>query len=250
MGDDTTPGHSQIGLACVNPIDPATSRLLGSITYDWEHSFNLEWDSLEAFKNWLDNEQTAKSIELRPSKIKHGSALYMANQIFCCAWNRMGGVKEYQKKTTQEQKIKSKRITGGCPSLVQIKTYPHTDIVLGKYISNHSHAIGMENLKFIRMRDSTQEMIASMLRYGNSDKDIVSDPPSDNNWSNLSLAEKGNAWCIQWARARSLHHNGWDRKDQKGHWKGIYLIRSQWCQVNSDVGRDAPIWGALCLLQG
>ena len=151
VGDDTAPGHSQIRLACVNPIDPATSCLLGSITYNWEHGFNLEWDSKEAFKNWLDNKQTAKSIELRPSKIECGSTLYMANQIFCCAQNGMGGVKEYQKKTTREQKIESKWIAGGCPPLVQIKTYPNTDIVLEKYISNHSHAIGMENLKFIRM---------------------------------------------------------------------------------------------------
>jgi hypothetical protein len=80
-----------------------------------------------------------------------------------------------------EQKIESKRIFGGCPSLVQIKTYPHTNIVLGKYISNHSHAIGMENLKFIQMRDSTWVMIASMLRYEKNDKDIISDPSSDNN---------------------------------------------------------------------
>ena len=34
VGDDTAPGHSQIGLARVNLIDPATSRLLGSITYN------------------------------------------------------------------------------------------------------------------------------------------------------------------------------------------------------------------------
>jgi hypothetical protein len=63
----------------------------------------------------------------------------------------MGGIKKYQKKTTCKQKIKSKWISDGCPSLVQIKTYPHTNIVLGKYISNHSYAIGMENLKFIWM---------------------------------------------------------------------------------------------------
>ena len=179
--DDTAPDLSQIGQAHVFPIDPATSRLLGSITYDREHGFNLEWDSKEAFKDWLDNEQTAQSIELRPSKIEHGSALYTTNQIFRCACNGTGGIKKYQKKTTRERKIESKHISGGCPSLMQIKTYPHTNIVLGKYISNHSHAIGMKNLKFIRMRDSTREMIASMLRYGKNDKDIVSDPSSDNN---------------------------------------------------------------------
>jgi hypothetical protein len=149
--DDTAPDLSQIGQARTFPIDPATSRLLRSITYDREHGFNLEWDSKEAFKDWLDNEQTAQSIELRPSKIERGSTLYMTNQISRCARNGTGGIKKYQKKTTRERKIESKRISGGCPSLMQIKTYPHTDIVLGKYISNHSHAIGMENLKFIRM---------------------------------------------------------------------------------------------------
>jgi hypothetical protein len=100
--DNTAPNHSQIGLTRVIPIDPAISRLLGSITYDREHGFNLEWDSKEAFKDWLDNEQTEKSIELRPSKIEHGSALYTTNQIFRCARNKTGGLKPYQKKTTRQ----------------------------------------------------------------------------------------------------------------------------------------------------
>jgi hypothetical protein len=190
---DPAPDHSQSGLARACPIDPATSRLLGSMTYDREHGFNLEWESKDDFKAWLDNEQTAQSIELRPSKIERGSALYSTNQIFRCARNGTGGLKPYQKKTARERKVESKRLADGCPSLVQIKTYPHTAIVLGKYISNHSHAIGLDNLKYIRMRDSTREMIASMLRYGKNDKDIVSDPLSDNDLSDLLSAEKGNA---------------------------------------------------------
>ncbi len=149
--DDPAPDQPQFGLTRVLPIDPATSRLLGSITYDREHGFNLEWDTKEAFKAWLENEQTAQSIELRPSKIERGSALYSTNQIFRCTRNGTGGVKHYQKKTAQERKIESKRLSGGCPCHVQIKMYPHTTVVLGKYISNHSHAIGMENLKFVRM---------------------------------------------------------------------------------------------------
>jgi len=181
VNNDTAPDLCQIGQACAVSIDPTTSHLLGSITYNWEHGFNLEWKSKEAFKDWLDNEQMAQAIELRPSKLECGSALYTTNQIFRCMRNGMGGLKPYQKKTMREQKIENKQIARGCPTLVQIKMYPHIDIVLGKYISNHSYAIGMENLKFIQMRDSTQEMIARMVRYGKNDKDIVSDPPSDNN---------------------------------------------------------------------
>ena len=78
----SAPNHSQIRLERADLINPATSRLRGSITFDWKHSFSLEWESKEAFKDWLDNKQMAQSIELRPSKIEHGSILYTTNQIF------------------------------------------------------------------------------------------------------------------------------------------------------------------------
>ena len=168
----STPNHFQNGSERADPIDPATSCLRGSITFNQKHGFSLELESKEAFKDWLDNEQTAQFIELRPLKIEHGSILYTTNQIFQCVCNETGSFKAYQKKTTHERKIKSKWIASSCPCHVQITTYPHTAVVLGKYIINHSHPIGMNNLKFIWMRDSTCEMIASMLRYGKNDKDI------------------------------------------------------------------------------
>ena len=40
--DNTTLDISQYRLAYANPIDSAISCLLGSITYDRKHSFNLE----------------------------------------------------------------------------------------------------------------------------------------------------------------------------------------------------------------
>ena len=58
--------------------------------------------------------------------------------------------------------------------------YPYTAVVLEKYISNHFHAIGIKNLKFIWMHESIWEMIESMLRYGKNDKDIVSASPFNN----------------------------------------------------------------------
>src|SRR5260221_14608658 len=80
--DDPTPDQSQFGLTRVLLIDSITSHLLGSITYNREHGFNLEWNTKEAFKAWLENEQTTQSIELQPSKIEQRSALYSTNQIF------------------------------------------------------------------------------------------------------------------------------------------------------------------------
>ena len=90
----------------------------------------------------------------------------------------------------RNEKIENKWIFNGCPFHIQIKTFPHTAIVLEKYISNHSHSIGLENLKFIYMQDSTQKMIASILRYWKNDKNLMSDSLSNNNWFDLSLAEK------------------------------------------------------------
>src|SRR6267154_4383542 len=93
VNNDTAPDLCQIRQARAILINPATSHLLGSITYDREHSFNLEWKSKEAFKDWLNNEQTAQAIELRPSKLERGSALYTTNQIFRCVRNGTGGLK-------------------------------------------------------------------------------------------------------------------------------------------------------------
>ena len=85
------------------------------------------------------------------------------------------------KKMTQEQKIESKWIEGGCPCLIQIKTYPHTDIILGKYDHNHSHPTGKDNLKYIRIQAPTRELIEGWVHYGVTDQEIVSDPFFDLN---------------------------------------------------------------------
>jgi hypothetical protein len=94
------------------------------------------------------------------------------------------------KKTTRERKIESKRIDGGCPCYVQIKTYPDTDTVLGKYSVDHSHPTGKDNLKYIRIRVATRELIEGWVHYGVTDQEIVSDSPFDDDRSNLSLSEK------------------------------------------------------------
>ena len=49
--------HSTNAPVVSGDIDPATSRQTGSITHDRENGFNLEWDSIQSFKDWLDIEQ-------------------------------------------------------------------------------------------------------------------------------------------------------------------------------------------------
>jgi hypothetical protein len=166
-------------------LDPASEtplRLVGSITYDWEESgYNLEWESRAAFQTWLSHEQMAQGIEIRIAKTRLSKArqVYLTCETFRCACNGCGGIKPYVKKTARERKIDTKRIVGGCPCYVQIKTYPHTDTILGKYEFSHSHETGKNNLKYIRIRVSTRELIESWVRYGVTNEEIVSDPLYD-----------------------------------------------------------------------
>ncbi len=77
------------------------------------------------------------------------SALYSKGEIFCCVHNKTGGKKHYLKKIACERKIDSRQIEGGCPCSIQIKMYPHTDTILGRYNPNHFYPVGKDNLRYI-----------------------------------------------------------------------------------------------------
>ncbi len=151
--DDADPKHKES-----DTIDPTILSKMGSITYNQEVSgYDLEWKSRAEFNKWLTYEQATIGIEIRLSKTRYSknNTLYSTCETFRCTRNGTGRKSHYVKKTTWERKIKSKRIEGGCPCLVQIKTYPHTDIILGKYDHDHSHPAGKDNLKYIRIRAPT-----------------------------------------------------------------------------------------------
>ena len=172
-------------------IDPATSIRMGSITYDRnENSYNLEWESRDDFDRWLTNEQEAHGIEIRISKVQRGKQLYLSSETFRCTRNRTRGVKHYEKKTARERKIESKQIGGGCPCYVQIKTYPHTKTILGKYEDKHSHETGKDNLRYLRIWVSTWELIEDWVWYGVTNEEIVSDSLCDHSRSDWFLTDK------------------------------------------------------------
>jgi hypothetical protein len=137
-----SPMSSVVIPAVPNPdhIDPATLSRMGSMTYDLEEgSYNLEWESRANFNKWLTHEQVAIGIEIRVSKTRVSKTckLYSTYETLCCTHNRTGGKKNYMKKTVRERKIDSKQIEGRCPCFIQIKSYPHTNTVLGKYHHDH-----------------------------------------------------------------------------------------------------------------
>jgi hypothetical protein len=174
---DTLAMPDSVGPEC---IDPATSFRIGSITYNWEENgYNLEWESRANFNEWLTHKQMAIGIEIRISKTRKSKShdLYSTCETLHCTHNATGGKSHYVKKMTRERKIDSKRIEGRCPCFVQIKTYPHTNTILGKYHHNHSHPTGKDNLKYIWIRVCMRELIEAWVYYGVTDQEIVSDPP-------------------------------------------------------------------------
>jgi hypothetical protein len=165
---------------CSKVLDPATSHQRGSISWDRDHGFNLEWESPEDFHKWHENEQRAHSIELRSSQTRGSRAsssqnvLFSGSRLYVCAHQGTGGIKKYERKTKRENQ-ESKRIQGGCPCQVRIKVYPHTLTVLRKYTSEHSHPTGKDNLKYVQIRVPALEQIAGLIRLGLTDKEIVCD---------------------------------------------------------------------------
>ncbi len=177
-------------------IDPATSLRMGSITYDREkNSYNLEWESRADFKRWLKHKQNAIGVEIWLAKtwVSTTHDLYLMCNTFHCAWNGTGGVKAYKKKMACERKIDTKQINGGCPCYIQIKTYPHTDAILGKYDFNHSHETGKGNFKYVRIQVSTRELIEAWVRYGVSTEEIVSNLEISLLIATYLIADKQNA---------------------------------------------------------
>jgi hypothetical protein len=155
-------------------------RMVGSIMYNWEENgYNLEWETRADFDRWLTHEQKAVGIEIQIAKTQRSKAqqqVYLTCKTFCCAHNGCEGIKHYEKKMAQEQKIDSKWIDGGCPCYIQIKMYPNTNTILGKYEFTHSHQTGKNNLKYIWIQVSTWDLIEDWVRYGVTNEEIVSDP--------------------------------------------------------------------------
>ena len=160
----------------VETINPATSKRHGSITYDRENRRPThEWNSLEEFHAWRINEELEHGIELLLSS-KRPSAdgpLRHENLTYSCSRQGTGGETKYVRKCTDSRKRPPSKRTG-CRCKVNIKTYHHVSTVLGWYAPEHDHAIGVANLMYTRLRDSTRGHVLNLLRMNMSPKEVVS----------------------------------------------------------------------------
>ncbi len=83
------------------------------------------------------------------------------------------------KKIAHEKKIDSKWIKSRCLCSIQIKMYPYTNTILGRYNSDHSYLVSKDNLRYIQIRVFTWALIEDWIHYGVTNLEIVSDPLFD-----------------------------------------------------------------------
>jgi hypothetical protein len=152
--------------------DPATTLRSGSITHDRTRGkMSLEWANEEEFLAWLAAEELDKGIELIVSRVAHSdSPNWRERRTLKCSREWTGGRRSGS--DAQNRKIPSKKT--GCRCQLTLKLYRHTEIILGKYESEHDHALGDENLRFTRLTDRTRSLVMEMVSAGIESKIIVS----------------------------------------------------------------------------
>ena len=165
--------------------DPATSLRNGSISHDRKRrKMEREWENEESFLAWLAAEGAKHSIELIMSNVAcSDSPFWQEQRILKCSREYMGGRPDQQSGSSapeeRNRKIPSKKT--GCRCRLTLKFYRHTEIILGKYKSEHDHPLRDNNLRFTRLTDGTKDLVLVMLTMGIDAKTIVSlilPPPS------------------------------------------------------------------------
>jgi len=161
--EDVEDTESSRGNTPDNTKNPATSTRQGSFNWDQEKGeFNIEWANLAAFETWHQEEEQMYSIEFIASTSRAESPLYTWCQLFVCGCKASRGPVPYAKKNSDcESKISPKKI--GCSCHIWIKLYPHTSTILGRYIVEHNHKIGVANITYTHLSGSAHKQIKAML---------------------------------------------------------------------------------------
>src|SRR6266853_4339273 len=118
----------------------------------------MEWARPAKFEAWHWEEELTYSIKLIASSTVHSGKLWALKRIYVCSRQLSRGQSKYQKKILDWQcKIDSKKT--GCWCRIVIKYYPHTSTILGHYVSEHDHEIGLANIAYTRMSRVAREKI-------------------------------------------------------------------------------------------
>src|SRR6266702_3491464 len=154
---------------------PAMTPSYRSITYDRQKGeMPLKWVNEDAFLAWLAAEECENAIKLIVSRTEDSdSPNWRARRVYRCLWEFSGGKQDCEDTNQSNRKITAMKT--GCQCRVTIKMYPHTETILGKYEGNHNHALGDDNLRFLRLTERNKIFVMDMVCMGMDSKAIVSD---------------------------------------------------------------------------
>ncbi len=135
----------------------------GSFQYDQESGeYDLSWGSLAEFDVWRQEQERTDSIDLTLTNTELGACHFSWRRIYWCSRQGSGGIKPYDKKhPDRPRKLGPKWI--GCSCKVDLKAYPRTNVILGRYLRTHSHPIGMGNLIHTRISDGARGKVRDLL---------------------------------------------------------------------------------------
>jgi hypothetical protein len=152
-------------------LSSGTAR--GSYTWDSAHGYTLSWPSWHDFESWQQQEQRENGIEFVSKECRKGSSdIWKEKRIFVCSRQGSGSIPKYAPKNPErERNIPSKR--SGCPCRLTVKTYPNVGTVLANYTNEHSHDIGIDNIRFTRISLNTRNQIRNLLHLGVENDQIV-----------------------------------------------------------------------------
>jgi hypothetical protein len=135
----------------------------GSFQYDREYGgYNLSWESIAEFDTWRQDQKRADTIDLCLAHTERGTHHFSWKRIYHCSRQGSGGTKPYEKKHPDRiRKFGPKWI--GCSCKVDLKAYPGTNVLLGRYLSTHDHPIGMKNIIYTRVSKETKGKVRGFL---------------------------------------------------------------------------------------
>ena len=132
----------------------------------------MEWAGITEFDTWLKEEQLAKLIKFILSRTKMVIRLWSRKQTYVCLHQMSRGQKQYNKKLPDWQhKFDSKKTD--CQCQIEIKSYPHTETILGRYKEDHDHEIQSANIPYTCLSQAARDKIKVMLKQKVDQKEIV-----------------------------------------------------------------------------
>ncbi len=145
----------------------------GSFKYDQESGgYDISWQSLADFDGWRQEQKRVDSIDLSLADSECSGHHYSWKRVYRCSRRGSGGIKPYDKKyPARIRKFGPKWI--GCPCKVDVKAYPGTTVLLGRYLKTHNHPIGMQNLIYTRVSKNAKGRVREFLEQKVEHSEIV-----------------------------------------------------------------------------